>query len=261
MKISVIVPFWESEQWLDKCCASMMSQSGNFEFILVDDRSTDGGRDIACGYCNKDTRFTLLTNFKTKGVSGARNTGLEYARGDYITFLDADDEMVDDAYKTFASVIDADPRADMHQLNHLRYYAQIDKAILKYTNRGGRYDIGRLPLMWFGVWNKIFKREFLSDVRFVEGMQYGEDGLFVLECLSKGTYIHHGGFDEVVVKHKFINGHSLSRSKDRDGMLRQVHEYENFLLRQTDPQMIGLVCRELSTLWGAEARIQAMGGE
>lgn len=261
MKISVIVPYWNSEKWLGRCCESLHTQDGDFEFILVDDQSTDNGRDIAYEYCNKDQRFTLLTNHKTKGVSGARNTGIEYAEGDYITFLDADDEMADNAYKTFLSVINADPQADMHQFNHLRYYAVLEKMVIKYANHGGKYDVRHLPLMWFGVWNKIFRREFLKDVRFIEGLQYGEDGLFVLECLAKGAYIHHGCYDEVTVKHKFINSHSLSKSKDMEGMLKQVHEYENFLVRQTDPKMIGTVCRELSALWGAEPRIKAMGGE
>ena len=136
MKISVIVPFWNSEKWLGVCCESLISQEGDFDFILVDDKSTDNSREIAYEYCMKDSRFMLMTNFRTKGVSGARNTGLEYACQEkgWITFLDADDELLDNAYQMFMSAIESDERANVHQFNSLRYYPQIDKTVLKYTN-------------------------------------------------------------------------------------------------------------------------------
>ena len=248
MKISVIVPFWNSEEWLGECCESLLRQDGDFEFILVDDKSTDTSRDIAYDYCNKDERFTLITNFKTKGVSGARNTGIEYASGEWVTFLDADDELLDNAYRKFIEVIADDPKALLHQFNHLRYYKTLGKALFKYFNGGGRYDISNLPQMWFGVWNKLYKAELIKDIRFDERLQYGEDGLFILECLTK-TYIHHAERDITTVKHKSINSGSLSKSKTADDVLGQIHIYEEFMLRQTDPKVKNAVCKEIALLW------------
>ena len=98
--ISVIVPFYNSEEWLGRCCDSLISQKGDFEFILVDDKSKDKSYDIACDYAAKDKRITVLKNKYKKGVCGARNTGIVYADGEYITFLDADDEMMSDACDT-----------------------------------------------------------------------------------------------------------------------------------------------------------------
>ena len=248
MKISVIVPFWNSEKWLDDCCESLMKQDGDFEFILVDDKSTDNSRDIAYDYCNRDERFVLITNFRTKGVSGARNTGLDYASGDWLTFLDADDMFTDNAYRKFSKVIADDPKAVLHQLNHLRYYRTLDKTLFKYFNGGGRYDISNLPQIWFGVWNKLYKADFVKDIRFDERLQYGEDGLFILECLAR-TYLHHAERDIAVAIHRFINDGSLSKAKTTDDVLEQIHIYEEFMLRQTDPKVKTAVCKEIALLW------------
>ena len=163
--ISVIVPYWNAGKWIGRCTDSLMKQTGDFEFILVDDMSDDSPA------FEHDERFILTENRHTKGVSGARNTGIEAAHGEWITFLDADDEMLPDAYEIFQRVIKRDPEAVMHQLNHVRYYTSIRKTALKYANKEGRYDAAHLPAMWFGVWNKLYKREFIQDIRFQEGMQ------------------------------------------------------------------------------------------
>lgn len=254
MKISVIVPFWNSEAWLGRCCESLLKQDGDFDFILVDDRSTDNSRDIAYEYCNKDQRFILLTNHRTKGVSGARNTGIDYAVRcddvDWITFLDADDEWLENAYETYKKVISVDSRANIHQLNHIRHYTAKNLSVNKYYNYEGVYYIGKLPQMWFGVWNKVFKREFLTDIRFDEKLQYGEDGLFAFECLIKDNYIHHGEKDAVVTKHRFDNKQSLSHVKTADDIYKQLQAYEAFFLKQTDRVVRIELAQEISKLWG-----------
>ena len=147
MKISVIVPFWNSEKWLGDCCESLISQEGDFDFLLVDDKSTDNSREIAYEYCYRDPRFILMGNYRKKGVSGARNHALEYAvrSGDWITFLDSDDEMLEGAYQKFINAIKSDERANIHQFNQERYYWQIDKLVMKYTNPEGKYHSGKMP--------------------------------------------------------------------------------------------------------------------
>ena len=126
MKYSVIVPYWNAEPWLGRCCESLTRQAGDFDFILVNDSSTDNSEAIANEYANRDQRFVLMDNERTKGVSGARNTGIVHARTEWLTFLDADDELLDDAHHTFTKVIATDKTARFFQLNHLRYYSRID---------------------------------------------------------------------------------------------------------------------------------------
>ena len=116
MTISVIVPFWNSEKWLGRCCESLDKR---LEVILVDDGSTDSGREIAESY-----GFKVIENERTKGVSGARNTGLDYSHGEWVTFLDADDEMLPNAWETFQKAISD---FNVIQLPHKRLRGQSER--------------------------------------------------------------------------------------------------------------------------------------
>ena len=149
----------------------------------------------------------------------------------------------------------------MIQFNHYRYYEEINKTVLKYTNEAGVYKLNALPKMWFGVWNKLFRDEFIKDIRFDERLQYGEDGLFILECLSKGAYIYHADKQAVAVVHSFVNSESLSKVKTADDLLKQIRVYEEFMLNQERPEMRVAMCKELSRLWGSETFARSFGGK
>jgi len=248
--ISVIVPYRDAAPWIGRCCESLTRQDGDFEFIMINDWSVDDSQDIVEKYIKTDSRFVGLWPVG-EGVSAARNMGLVVARGDWITFLDADDEMLPHAYMTMTNA--AKSGANIIQFNHLRYYTAIDKLVLKYTNEGGVFTLPDLPVHWFGVWNKLFRADIVWDVRFDESLQYGEDGLFVLECLTKYGNIYHAPKRETTVKHRFDNKSSLSRSKTLSDIVKQLRAYEDFLLRQDNQMMRVAVCREMSRLWDALA--------
>lgn len=90
--ISIIVPLYNLQQYVDKCLESIYFQSyKNWECIIVDDHSSDDSGKISKEWCKKDNRFKYILNSENKGVSYSRNTGLSSARGEYITFVDADD--------------------------------------------------------------------------------------------------------------------------------------------------------------------------
>ena len=125
--ISVIVPFWNEEAWIGRCVDSLRRQRGNFEFIFVDDNSIDDSKNIAKQHSEGDERFFFYNSECENsfgGVSGARNTGLTYALGQWITFLDSDDEMNKDTYPRFTKMLEEDPRALIHQANHFRWYGK-----------------------------------------------------------------------------------------------------------------------------------------
>lgn len=253
--ISVITPFKDSEDWLGRCLESMHSQKGNFQFVIVNDHSKDGGRKIAEEYAAKDERFTVLDNIHAPGVSGARNTGIEAAEGEWITFLDADDMLAKEAWETFEAA--AAIGANIVQMNHWRYYTKIDKLARKYTNRPGKYSTRKLPKMWCMVWNKLFRRDFLEGIRFREGMQYGEDELFIMECLAKENRIRH--LEECAIVHCFDNKGSLSRSKTERELFDQAHAIEEFLQRQEDPEIRCAACRLLGEHWASETYLTIIG--
>lgn len=256
--ISIVVPYRNAADYLDRCCQSLMQLPEGYEFMMVDDNHDPEaiGRDesVVIKYAEFDERFKLYMNELTPGVSGARNTGMDYAVGEWMTFLDADDELLPGADKAFRRALKAE--ANVHQINHKRYYPSKDRTKIKYRNLGGWYDIEHLPDAWFGVWNKLFRSEFLRDnnIRFCEGLQYGEDGLFVLECLAVDNRIHHADIDLYAVKHNFYNPESLSKSKTDDAVIEQIHEYESFLLRQSDNRIRRAVCEEIALLWSVRMK-------
>ncbi len=90
-EISIIIPIYNSEKYIEQCINSILNQTfKNFELILINDGSTDNSRVICERYENKDKRIKLF-NIGNRGVSSARNLGIENSRGKYIMFCDSDD--------------------------------------------------------------------------------------------------------------------------------------------------------------------------
>ena len=90
-KVSVVVPVYNVESYLEKCMDSIVGQTySNLEIILVNDRSTDGSCEICEKYAGRDGRIKLISK-KNGGLSDARNAGLDAASGEYLFFVDSDD--------------------------------------------------------------------------------------------------------------------------------------------------------------------------
>jgi glycosyltransferase involved in cell wall biosynthesis len=93
--VSVIIPAYRSERFLRECLASVQEQDlYNFECIIVDDFSPEADRDVAARFTVRDSRFRLIRHADNRGVSEARNTGLNAASGEFVLFLDADDKLL-----------------------------------------------------------------------------------------------------------------------------------------------------------------------
>ena len=239
MKISVIIPFKNAEAHLGRCIESCKNAPGDFQFILVDDNQMPLGRDSksARSALKEDGRFLYQWSL-VRGVSGARNTGLTVAMGDWVTFLDADDELLPNAHEIMAQAI---ARAEDHpiiQFNHLRYYKEIDKLTCKFANEPGIYTLKNLPECWCMVWNKLIKTEWLraNHIGFKPGLQYGEDELFNLELLRKHPAIKHAELRQWAVKRNFDNKQSLSRSKGKEELRAQIRALEDFLDQLSDDE-------------------------
>lgn len=97
MKFSIIIPVYKVEKYLHECVDSVLNQTfTDFEVILVDDGSPDSCPAICDGYAHADKRV-IVVHQKNQGQSGARNTGLKHANGDYVCFIDSDDYLIDDS--------------------------------------------------------------------------------------------------------------------------------------------------------------------
>ena len=232
MRISVIIPFKNASAHLNRCIDSCKNAPGDFQFILVDDNQTPGhDSERARNAFEEDGRFLYQLSL-TPGVSGARNTGIAAAMGDWVTFLDADDELLPDAYEKITEAIRSAQGHPFVQMNHQRHYKSINKTALKYTNRSGIYTLKNMPECWCMVWNKIIKREFIEQhsIRFEPGLQCGEDELFVIEMLRHHPAIAHASKLTVALKRHFDNPDSLSRSKGKEEIRNQIASLEDELV-------------------------------
>lgn len=99
-QISIIVPIFNTEKYIEKCLQSILLQTlNNIEVILVDDNSTDRCPQICDMYAKSDSRIKVIHKISNEGLSAARNTGINYAKSEYIGFVDSDDYIAEDMYE------------------------------------------------------------------------------------------------------------------------------------------------------------------
>lgn len=129
-KISIIVPVYNVEKYLSRCIDSILSQTfTDFEILLVNDGSTDGSGNICEEYAKKDNRIRVLHK-NNEGVSSARNTGLDNAKGDWIAFVDSDDWIDRNMYYIlYNEAISSE--ADVIMCDFYIYYNQNSKDLIK----------------------------------------------------------------------------------------------------------------------------------
>jgi len=257
--ISVIIPYWNAEQWIERCINSLKVQQGDLEFILINDKSDDDSKKIAKSLIKGDKRFRHYENANAKGVSGARNTGLDKAKGEWITFLDADDELMPDAWKVFERMICW--KENILQANHVRQYNNPDREVNKRPSNKGLYDFDAMPNWWCMVWNKLIRKDFIGDTRFIEGLQYGEDEIFVLDLMAKDDKIHHTLINTVTVLRHYDNPKSLTarKQRDREGLIAQAHAIEDYIMRTNNPKARQFACNLLAEHWSSKTYLRTFG--
>lgn len=183
--ISVIVPVYKVEKYLDECIESIVNQTyRNLEIILVDDGSPDNCPQMCDDWAKKDERICVIHK-ENGGVSSARNAGLDVCKGEYIAFVDSDDWLEPDMYETMVRQIkdnclivceytksnstDAD---FVKELNETVYFKRTEFSELL---SNGRINS---PV------NKLYKQNQLNNIRFHKDISLGEDLLFNLEVLQ-----------------------------------------------------------------------------
>ena len=166
--ISVIIPVYRVEAYLKRCVDSVLTQTyTHMEVILVDDGSPDGCPSICDAYAEQDARVTVIHQ-ENRGVSGARNRGLELANADYLMFLDADDCLCPGAIE---SLMDAatENNAWIVEGN----YTEVDtegQVIRRHSHRAGALDPVRDCEGY--VWGKVIRRELFCELAFPQDYWY-----------------------------------------------------------------------------------------
>ncbi|MBR1676980.1 MAG: glycosyltransferase family 2 protein [Clostridia bacterium] len=169
--ISVIIPVYNVEKYLNRCVESILSQTyTNLEIILVDDGSTDSCPQICDEYAKKDARIKVVHK-ANEGLSSARNYGLDIAIGNYVSFVDSDDYVDLNYIEKLYLHIDG---VDISMFN-----ATIDSAIFdKYEAM--EYLVKSLNNSASG---KLYKKRCIGNVRFEEGRIHGEDYVFLAKVI------------------------------------------------------------------------------
>ena len=195
--VSVIVPVYNSEKNLEKCIESILQQTWkNLEIILVDDGSTDNSPAICDELHKRDIRIHVIHQ-KNQGVSCARNVGLECANGEYIAFVDSDDELsVDSIQIRVHGIGEADLLVAGYDVVNFQ-----DEKIYSIDSYGSGEctQLEMLKLM-FGehscgyqgyLWNKLFKMKIIREcgLKFRENIYYNEDRLFIVQYLIKSSQV------------------------------------------------------------------------
>lgn len=131
MKLSIIVPVYKVEKYLDRCVQSILGQTfEDFELILVDDGSPDSCGKMCEDWAGKDSRIKVIHK-KNGGLSDARNAGLDIAQGEYIGFVDSDDYIKPDMYEILVSNLEDCP-ADIQYVGMLMFM-QTEKRMNPYA--------------------------------------------------------------------------------------------------------------------------------
>ena len=191
-KISVIVPCFNVEKYLEKCLESLVRQTyKDFEVICVNDGSTDFTNGILSAFSCIDKRIKFITQ-KNLGVSIARNNGLALARGQYISFIDSDD-WVDENY--FESLVNALERnnCDIAAATIVRKRPNTQKYRVHYTKEvvyktlQEKINICKIPQCCY-IWNKLYKKELIGGTIFKEGVLF-EDVLWLPQIIKKACNI------------------------------------------------------------------------
>lgn len=170
MKISIIIPVYLVENTLNRCVESVVEQSfQDLEVILVDDGSPDHSPALCDEWAERDGRIVVVHQ-PNKGLSEARNTGIEHAQGEYITFVDSDDYWAAGTLEAVMAVMEDN---DIVEFPIFRFYGSPQQSLLSFTPRiyedKEAYWLNECVYQHAYACNKFYRRELFKDVRFPKG--------------------------------------------------------------------------------------------
>ena len=189
MKLSIIVPVYKVERFLDKCVESILAQTfSDFELILVDDGSPDDCGKMCDAWKTRDERLKVIHK-ENGGLSDARNAGIEIAEGDYIGFVDSDDYIKPDMFEVLVKNLEQN-NADISICGYMDVYANgvrnesEDRSVFAWNQKETIENILLGKLVSVHVVNKLYKHELFATVRYPVG-KISEDAYIVMDILDQ----------------------------------------------------------------------------
>ncbi|MGI6232827.1 MAG: glycosyltransferase family 2 protein [Prevotella sp.] len=193
MRLSIIIPVYQAERTLRRCLDSVLNQSfRDIQVIVVDDASTDESHDICEDYRRMDRRVQLVTHKENQGLSEARNSGLQKARGEYVTFVDSDDELEDNTLSTLFEVLNQHPDYDLLEYPVMEHYGNLR---LQHLRLFPKREYTRMEDYWLNgegflhayAWNKIYRRELFRGLSYPSGRKF--EDVFILPAILNRCHL------------------------------------------------------------------------
>lgn len=224
LDLSIIVPVFNVDKYLSGCIESVLKQKLNedaFEIIIIDDESTDDSLKIAKRYEATNLNIRVISQ-KNKGLGGARNTGLQYACGEYVLFLDSDDSLVPNSIQL---ILDRIKKDDLDLLR-FNYESVLEDGSILTKKKNSLYSIGYSNSLFWGeeflysqlgwacyAWQFIIKRDFLiSNALYFNESIYFEDVEWLVRVLLQAKRV--SSIDHCVYNYLQRQG-SITRSLER----------------------------------------------
>lgn len=245
--ISIIVPIYNVEKYVEKCILSIINQTyENLQIILIDDGSTDNSGKICDSYAKADARIQVIHQ-QNKGLVRARKEGLKRAKGEYIGFVDGDDYIDENMYGAMLH----DILLSHADFIHTAFFKENGDVIRFELNHGDRiYDIRNRKIQFlcdyvlelnggisYSIWSKLFKRELIMKCyqKVPDDQSYGEDMLALCACImeSNDIYISRKAYYHYVLRNGSITHEDWAIIVSRLGKLYEclkklLEEYDSY---------------------------------
>lgn len=253
-KVSVVIPVYNVEKYIDRCLKSVIGQTyANLEIIVVDDGSTDQSGKIADKYRELDQRVIVIHK-KNAGLSSARNAGMEYISGEFTIFVDSDDYLEQNAIEKLTKHMEDD--VEIVIFPYIKEYPGKEQKAKIFTESHkvftneqvknklfamlvGPDEIKRLSPLWINrlntAWGKLYRTSLIKDIRFVDTNVIGiEDGWFNINVFSgvSGKVIY---TEDTWYRYEKGNTKSLLHSYKKDYGKKRWNSYKRTqkLLKET----------------------------
>ena len=245
--LSIIIPVYNVEKYLNRCLDSIINQNVNFryEIILVNDCSTDSSLSILIDYKNKYDNITIVNHIINKKLSVARKSGIEISKGNYVMHVDSDDWIIDNSLQSIYNIL-VDSLADIIVFN---YYTENTNSVRKFVNiidKGYFTDEKKgIQNFFLGApWNKVVRRELLDNLIFGSvGINNGEDLVYSTELYLKAKNIFLTNYSFYIY---FDNLTSLTKVNNTIGFLTNqqivlIELFKIFNKYKVEPSIINFV--------------------
>lgn len=225
MFLSFVVPLYNARSFitvaLDSIYQIVLDES-DYEVVVIDDGSTDDGAEVVKKYAADHKNLRLLQQHNS-GASAARNRGIDAAQGKYIWFVDADDRINPDIMDHVLQIYQEKPETEMFGFNHVDWSGDEETPRVTYRKRVSTDGLGLLrshPYMY--LWNRIFRKSAIGDIRFPEGTRNTEDWYFDLmvfarlkhvECIPMSGYYYNSA-----------NPYSTLRNRSRESLKKNADD-------------------------------------